>query len=309
MVVSPSVITMPTSTPRYDLLQTRAARLSAAVRRLGKAEPQAIPVIRLAVWRLREVLPLLQLEPKTVQKLDTRLRKLARRLAKLREIDAHLALVRDLTDIDRQVRQAITRVTNDLHRRRTKTGEDVLQKKVAAAFRSPLRKVAATLKELSGVRDSGTTVRPRRWALKARAARRAATLKQAIAAAGSVYLPGRLRDVRAAVRKLRFGAELLSDAAGANGLADVKTIEQTQDVLDQLRDTEVLIGRIRRMQAALNPPEVRARQELDALVRLLEDRCRRLHARYVRGRSPLVALCDRSGARTPAQSASRRKAG
>jgi CHAD domain-containing protein len=298
---------MPTSTPRYDLLQTRSARLSAAVRRLGKADPRAIPNIRLAVWRLREVLPILQIEPKTVRKLDTRLRKLVRRLAKLREIDAHLALIGDLTDINRNVRQAIIRVANDLHGRRTKTGEDVLQEKVAAAFRSPLRKVNATLQVLSGVPDSGAAVRPTRWVLKARAARRAATLKQAVDAAGSVYLPGRLRDVRTAVRKFRFGAELLSDVA-ASGLADVKTIEQTQDILDQLRDTEVLIGRIRRIQDALPLPDVRARQELDALVRVLEDGCRRLHARYVRDRSSLVALCDRLGARALGQTPARREA-
>jgi CHAD domain-containing protein len=299
---------MTASTSRYDLLQARAARLSIAVRRLGKPDARAIANLRLAVRRLREVLPILQLEPKTVQKLDARLRKQARRLSRLHEVDAHLALIADLQDIDRQLRQGIIRVTNDLQRQRTKTAQGGLPKKVADAFGVLLGKISASLGTLHG-RDSSSASRPARWALRARVARRAATLRTAIGEAGPVYLPGRLRDVRHAVRKLTLGVELLSDTTPANGAGDVKALEQAQGTLDQLRDAERLIDRIGRMQAALSPSEVRAREEFDALRRRLEDRCRRIHARYIRERALLLALCDRVSVKVMAPGMAKRKAG
>ena len=45
---------MPTSTPRYDLLQTRSARLSAAVRRLGKADAQATALAKVPNGTVKE---------------------------------------------------------------------------------------------------------------------------------------------------------------------------------------------------------------------------------------------------------------
>lgn len=266
----------------------------------------AVPAVWQAVGHVREVLPILQLEPSTVRKLDARLGKLARRLAKFQGIDAQLTLVASLPDLDRQLRQAITRVTNDLHRRRTKAGGDAAQNKVAVEFRRPARKLELTLKNLGGNADSSAILRATRWAIKARAARRAVTLRQAIDDAGSVYVPGRLRDVRAAVRKLVFGTELLSEIAGAPGHAEIQTLEQARENLDALRDLEMLIVRVRRIQEALTPRDARAREELDALVRLLENRSRRLHAGYVRERSALVALCGRAGARS-APGAARQK--
>jgi len=50
---------------------------------------------------------------------------------------------------------------------------------------------------------------------------------------------------------------------------------------------------LEKVQASLAPPNVSVWRELDALVISLEDDCRRLHARYMRARDPLVALVAR----------------
>ena len=65
---------------------------------------------------------------------------------------------------------------------------------------------------------------------------------------------------------------------------------QAQEVLDELRDTERLIRRTRAVQSAISPPDVKAWQDMDGLVAALENRCRRLHARYMRERPALLTL-------------------
>jgi hypothetical protein len=60
---------------------------------------------------------------------------------------------------------------------------------------------------------------------------------------------------------------------------------------------------VRQVQASLAPPNIAAWRELDAVTTLLENSCRRLHARYMRDRAPLEVLGDRLAARTPRHSA------
>jgi hypothetical protein len=146
-----------------------------------------------------------------------------------------------------------------------------------------------------------TGLRDLRWAVSARVARRAATLKDAIGAAGSVYLAERLHRVGAALTKLRFGAELSSDVASGVTAADVRTIVRLQALLDRLRQLQLSIERIRQVQSGLATPDLKAWRDLDTLVTTLEARCRALHARYVREREALVALCDGLVARAPAR--------
>src|SRR5205085_6878634 len=50
------------------------------------------------------------------------------------------------------------------------------------------------------------------WAVEARVARRAASLRAAIAAAGAVYAPEQLHIVRIALKKLRYSVELAAEA-------------------------------------------------------------------------------------------------
>jgi CHAD domain-containing protein len=272
-------------------------RLALAAHALEQRDPRAVSAVRLELWRLREVVPVLQLPPAAARKLDTRLRELTRRLGKLRTLDAFLTLTDDVLAADARVRQVSIRMKNDLRRQRAELGLDRRRRKTLDRLHRVSKKLDALLEFFGTARESPASVRATRWAVKARVSRRAAMLKQALDAAGAVYLPGRLRGVRGAIRKLRFGVELLHDVAGAPAPADLQPVERAQEALDLLRDTEAFIVPLRALQSGLPASDPKAWQDLDAAVRLCENRCRRLHARYVRERSALVALCDRLGAR------------
>jgi hypothetical protein len=77
-------------------------------------------------------------------------------------------------------------------------------------------------------------------------------------------------------------------------------LKRGQALLGRLRDFQVLIERVRRVQASLTPPDLAEWRELDTLVTALEHSCRRLHARYVRERAALTVVCDRLGVRPSA---------
>ena len=130
----------------------------------------------------------------------------------------------------------------------------------------------------------------------------------AIEDAGAVYLPERLHAVRIALKKLRYAVELAAEIAGQQTTPELRTLKRGQDLLGRLHDLQVLIDRVRQLQASLTPPDLVAWREFDELVTSLENDCRRLHARYMRARPALLAICDRDGAR-PSASAVRRRAG
>ncbi|HVQ14016.1 MAG TPA: CHAD domain-containing protein, partial [Vicinamibacterales bacterium] len=132
-----------------------------------------------------------------------------------------------------------------------------------------------------------------RWAIDARVAKRASRLRTAIDEAGAVYLPERLHDVRLAIKKLRYAVELGADASGARREPDLRALTRGQEILGRMLDLQMLIDRVRDVQAALTPPSLGVGRDLDAVVESLDDDCRRLHARYMRARVALLAIADR----------------
>ena len=59
---------------------------------------------------------------------------------------------------------------------------------------------------------------------------------------------------------------------------------------------QVLLDRVRQIQASLTPPDVTMWRKLDALTTALENDCRRLHARFMHQRTALLTVCDRDAA-------------
>ena len=102
-------------------------------------------------------------------------------------------------------------------------------------------------------------------------------------------------------------SELAADMTGDKKSPDLRTLRHSQDVLGRMHDLQVLIDRVRQIQAAAGS-DLRAERELEAIVDTLENDCRRLHARYVRERTALGALCARLIARLPAAAPARRPA-
>ena len=141
------------------------------------------------------------------------------------------------------------------------------------------------------------------WALEARVAHRATRVRSAIQAAGAVYVPERLHDIRIAVKKLRYAAELLAEARHQRVAAAIGTLRTAQDLLGRVHDLQVLIERIGDLQASssgltadeASSSDLTADHQLGSLAQALEVDCRRLHARYMRNRAKLIAIADRMG--------------
>jgi CHAD domain-containing protein len=82
---------------------------------------------------------------------------------------------------------------------------------------------------------------------------------------------------------------------------DLGVLKRAQDLLGRMHDLQVLVDRVRQMQASLTPPNLTVWSDLDAIVASLEDDCRRLHARYMRARGRLAATAGKLAAEPPAR--------
>lgn len=297
------------STKRYDLLRSRLRSFTRALPRLKSIDTRGAVRAWIAVRRLRELLPLLQFNSASTAKLNAKLRRIVRRVELVRQSDARLALFDDLLARERRGRQAAARVRDNLEQQARRARTELVRKKLGHDTRRAATKLTDELETLRTTGDTRTQIRDLQWAVRARVARRAADLKIAIQAAGSVYLASRLVDVRTALRKLRFGAELASEVSPGVLAQDVRILVRSHTLLGELDDLQTLIDNIRQVQSTLATPDLKAWRDLDALVVSLENRCRGLHARYVRERTALVALCDRLVANAPAAASPKRKVG
>jgi CHAD domain-containing protein len=295
------------STRRYDLLRSRLDRFTRTLHGVESGEVGAVHRVRVASRRLRELLPVLEIEQALARKLVRRLRKLTRRLGGVRDLDVLTVLVDELRESGGLPDRALRRVGSAVHQARDEARGDLSLTAVAADLKRVGRKLEAIASELEPADRERSPAW--RWAVDARVSRRAFTLKAAIEEAGAVYLPERLHRVRLALKKLRYGVELVVEAAGSKDNSDLVTLRRGQELLGRLQDLQVLIERVRRVQASLMPPDLAAWRELDALVTALDSSCRRLHARYVRDRTPLTMLCDRLAARASSGRSIARRAG
>jgi CHAD domain-containing protein len=297
------------STYRYGLLRGRLRGFTRTLLQRKSIETTSAARGWTAARRLREVLPILQLPGPSVDKLNTKLRRISRRLDEVRETGASLELLDRVLDGERRGRLAAARVRVNLEEQGKRARRDFLRKKVGHDTRRVVAKLNAHLDLLSATVDTRTDRRDLQWAVRARVARRAADLKMAIQAAGSVYLAKRLEDVRSAVKKLCFGAELAAEVTPSVTASEVRALVRVQTLLDRLDDAQALIDGVRHVQGTLATPDLKAWRDLDTLVIALETRCRGLHARYVTERPALEALCDHLVAGAPAATTSKRKVG
>lgn len=285
---------MPRSRTRYDLLRKRLERFTRLLQALEAGDVDAVHQVRVASRRLRELLPLLGLEAGVARKLGRRLRKVTRELGGVRELDVLLLTLESLRGTAGHDERAIDRIAAAVRADRASAGERL----AAALSPDELARLARRLeREGKGLERaasrSAESARAWRWIMDARIARRARAVVDGINDAGAVYLPERLHVVRIAVKKLRYGVELRDESAGARRSPEQISLRQAQELLGRLHDLQVLLDRVRQVQASLVPLDLTAWRQLDRLVVALENDCRRLHARYMRRRAALVAVGER----------------
>ena len=209
---------MPVSSSRYELLRKPLLRFTRTFGGVSKGQEKALHRARVASRRLREVLPVLQLDSEVTADLARRLRKVTSRIGRVRELDVLVLQIDGLQQSGRFDSGSLSRVAAAVAKRRSAARKHLLAKlPVTALVRiaSKLAKIADQLakEEDVPVRRQAAT-RGWRWAIGARIARRGASLKAAIDDAGSVYLPERLHAVRVAVKKFRYAVELEHEISG-----------------------------------------------------------------------------------------------
>jgi CHAD domain-containing protein len=258
---------------------------------LDEGDVRALHQTRVASRRLREILPVLQVEPDVASRLGRRLRKVTQRLGSVRELDVLSLLIEELAASGRYDQQAMRKVSAFVGEERKRARGRLLEKLPV----DELHRIAGKLGRIeSDLKTSRKTSRDWHWAIDARVTHRALALKTALAEAGSLYLPERLHRVRIALKKLRYAREVVAEAGGVDMKAELRSLKRGQDILGRLHDVQVLLDRIRRLQASLTPGESVLFRRMDSLNIELENECRRLHARFMHHKDAVVAVCDRA---------------
>lgn len=297
---------MPVSTTRSELLKKRLDRFTRVLPGVEEGDVRALHRARVASRRLRELIPMLQLDRQVARKLGRRLRRVTTRLGTVRELDVLFILIDELHVSRREWSSALGRVGMTVSKARDEARKRLFARLPAAEMRRLARKLDRVVDDLRTMETSSSKAAARgwRWAIDARVARRAGRLSSAMHEAGALYLPERLHTVRIALKKLRYALELSAEgAAGKAAEADLRALKRAQELLGRMHDLQMFIERVRQVQASLAPPSVTVWRGLDALRAALEDDCRRLHARYMRGQDTLTDLAGRLGDQPPAPTA------
>ncbi|HET7697380.1 MAG TPA: CHAD domain-containing protein [Vicinamibacterales bacterium] len=262
---------------RLLLRRTRALKRQLAAAVAGK--DTGVHQARVASRRLREALPVLTegLHHTKAGKANRKVRRLTQALGTVRELDVTLHMIDELAERPAIPRSALAEV-------RALVIEEREQRRRLMLERLDTVDAAKLARRLEAVRQSLLKPSPThawRAALAARVARRGRRLERAIAAAGQIYEPEGLHQVRIASKKLRYALEIADESGAAPCAEALRTIKRVQDTLGRLHDLQVLQHHVAAVGAAPRKGRSTPDAGLAVLSRLIEDECRHLHGRYV----------------------------
>jgi CHAD domain-containing protein len=242
---------------------------------------------RVASRRLRETVPVLAtgLKGSKAGKARRKIRRLTRALGTVRELDVTLGLLDELARMDDVPRSAVEAVRAGVIAERDSGRESMLKRLNRVNVDKLHRRLASVAKALEASKDEGW-----REALGGRLVKRSGLLSEAIDAAGQMYAPERLHQVRIAAKKLRYGLEIASGIGTKSAAPLVRALKRVQDLLGQLHDLQVLLAHVAEVHAALTPGTGVTPHGLEALSRRIEGDCRHLHGRYVAASGALAGV-------------------
>ncbi len=273
-------------------LERRVRALVRSIRPMLAGDVEPLHQCRVATRRLRELLPLCEVElsGRLASRARRRVRRLGRALGPVRELDVALGLVQELEPEGRLRPSGAARLRQRVREERDRQRQRMFVRLKPAVLRKVERDVAEVLKAI-GMRDATDE-----WALvlSTRIDRRAERLLDGVKDAGAMYVSERVHEVRIAAKQLRYVLELSKDTGAAGLLAGqtdkaIAGLKQLQDALGRLHDLEILQGLLRTIESPMALDELWVVQ-LDALDRHLTEECRRLHGQFVAGQSTLLEI-------------------
>lgn len=270
------------------LMRQRLLALLEAMPAAASGDVTSVHRARVASRRLREVLPVLAeaAGSKALGRTGKQVRRITRALGPIRELDVALGHLDELGPRAGMSARALGKVRRHLTEERSVHRRAMLDVLTPAALDRLKARLGDVPAHPHGA-DHATEIRSARR----RAARRAAALRVAVRRAGSLYSSERLHEARIAAKKLRYALEIERELMRSRAAGRVNRLKRLQDLLGNIHDLEILIGRVREVQAALASSDRRVATELDDLVRVLEEECRSGHAAYLKQRAPITDLC------------------
>lgn len=266
-----------TSSVASRLLARRAADLKRHVPGALEGDAHGVHQARVASRRLREAVPVLTAGVKgtRARKVRSKIRRLTQALGTVRELDVTIQLLDELVTNDTLPRPALEAV-----RGRVVTERDARRAVMLKRFERV--NMAKLERRLASAGEVLVAAGAESWrdALGARLLKRSKALTTAMTAAGHMYSPEQLHQVRISAKKLRYAMELAFDTGVKPAAAPVRAVKRAQDTLGRLHDLQVLQSHVAAVQAE---PSGRSLPDggLAIISRALEDECRHLHAQYV----------------------------
>jgi CHAD domain-containing protein len=281
--------TTPVSSGLARLLRQETSRLERQAKRARAGDTRGVHQARVASRRLREMLGVAASDAAVnVRPVRRDVRRLTGKLGPIRELDVACAVWHESDDPDRWTASLVEMLDRraELDRRRHVAGmRSALDRVIGGRLGRELAAVA------DAVEDRGAS-RVIAAAMAASLRRRSQDVLRSLAETGTAYVPGPLHDVRIAVKKLRYAAELARDPGGARVGRGVGHLKRVQDRLGRIHDLQIVQERLQAM-AAKGRLTRAALAGLEASDAALEVECRQLHGRLVAGMPALARLVER----------------
>jgi CHAD domain-containing protein len=271
------------------LLRQRLETLIEAMPAAQAGDVRSVHQARVATRRLREALPVLRktLDAHALDRARHQVRRMTRALGPVRELDVSLQELEEFANRGVASGRAIAKVRQSVTQERLRRRADMLTAITPG-------KVDRLRRELTSV-GSGPEVGGRPAAIRdavQRVERRAVRLREAIEAAGSLYLADRLHTVRIAAKKLRYAMEIERELKRSRVTARIRQLKTLQDLLGRMHDLHVLAELTRAVQAEVAGNDRRLTEDLEVLINVIEEDARTEHGKYMRKRQAILKLIE-----------------
>ena len=267
----------------------------AHVRHARVGRPRSIHHARVASRRIREILPALTADNAAdVRELRRAVRRLARALGRVRELDVMLELLHKDPAVDAWPRDMRAVVIHQLQTDRAERLER-LSKRLSRRGVTPVgRGLRALTREAANpshrvALEGGIATRRRA---------RAGQLADALEHAGTLYVPSALHAVRIATKKLRYSLEWTKAVTGPVVAPQISELRAAQELLGELQDLYTLQSHLRRI-AALDGIDRAMVRALHSSSGRLDAALRERHAHFLKVAPRLLALAQDLGRKTP----------
>jgi CHAD domain-containing protein len=248
--------------------------------------PDAIHDARVAIRRIRALLPILKLRHDRLDVSDatSALRAVGRPLGRARDLDVAI----EICEVVERDAPHIATAAADLKRQLRAEAALVHRRLIKKLDQVPLEDLEDLLDRIPRPGAIGLLGARRRdaRAIAAFARQQSKVARGAIHRASGVYFPRRSHSARVEIRKLRYLLELTPP--GPSTSHQIKQLKRTQDVLGGLHDREVLRARI----ADHAPSSSVGRRELATLSGHLEAEAHALFRQYLGYRAAVGEVCD-----------------